>query len=99
MKHAAGVSVGVKELKDRLTHYLAIAAQGGRVVVTERGKPVALMCPLTQTRGAAPLAERMARLARAGVITLPATKAGFARIRKVKIRGKPLSQTVLEDRR
>ena len=36
-------TVGVKELKDRLTQYLRRTKQGEEVVVTERGKPIAIL--------------------------------------------------------
>ena len=36
-------TVGIKELKDRLTYYLRLTKQGEEIVVTERGKPIALL--------------------------------------------------------
>lgn len=38
--------VAVRELKDRLSEYLALVKAGEEVVVTERGKPVARLAPL-----------------------------------------------------
>ena len=35
-------AIGVRELKNRLTRYLALVMEGQRVVVTDRGKPVAV---------------------------------------------------------
>ncbi|MBX3307340.1 MAG: type II toxin-antitoxin system prevent-host-death family antitoxin [Nitrospira sp.] len=35
--------VGVKELKDRLTHYLRLTQKGEEIVVTDRGRPIALL--------------------------------------------------------
>jgi len=35
------MSVGVRELKAKLSEYLARAAAGDQVVVTDRGKPIA----------------------------------------------------------
>ena len=35
--------VGVRELKNRLTFYLDAAKNGDNVVVTDRGKPVAIL--------------------------------------------------------
>jgi len=99
MKRAAGVSVGVKELKDKLTHYLAIARDGGRVIVTDRGKPVAVVGALMGERDEESVSERLAKLAQSGVLTLPSVKGGFSRVKRAKIKGKPLSQTVIEERR
>jgi antitoxin (DNA-binding transcriptional repressor) of toxin-antitoxin stability system len=33
--------VGVRDLRAKLSHYLRMVAEGGRVVVMQRGKPVA----------------------------------------------------------
>ena len=35
------LTVGVRELKNRLTYYLKAVKQGDDIVVTERGMPVA----------------------------------------------------------
>ena len=39
--------VGVRELKARLSEYLALVKAGEEVVVTERGKAVARLAPLS----------------------------------------------------
>ena len=39
-------TVGVKELKNQLTYYLRLTKQGEEIVVTDRGKPIALLQPL-----------------------------------------------------
>lgn len=39
--------VGVRELRDRLSQYLRTVADGERIVVTQRGRPIALLV-LTQ---------------------------------------------------
>lgn len=41
-------TVGVKELKTHLSRYLELAKSGERIVVTERGSPVAELVPLSQ---------------------------------------------------
>ncbi len=40
--------VGSKELKNRLGHYLREVRSGARVVVTDRGTPIALVVPLPE---------------------------------------------------
>ena len=40
------MAVGIRELKAHLSDYVSRAANGETVVVTERGKPVALLTPL-----------------------------------------------------
>ena len=39
------LTVGVRKLKARLSHYLKRVGRGERVVITDRGKPVALISP------------------------------------------------------
>ncbi|MBI2988640.1 MAG: type II toxin-antitoxin system prevent-host-death family antitoxin, partial [Deltaproteobacteria bacterium] len=39
-------NVGIRDLKSRLTHYLRLVKEGGRLVVTDRRKPIALIRPL-----------------------------------------------------
>jgi prevent-host-death family protein len=43
------MDVGVRELKAKLSEYLAAAAAGGDVVVTDRGRPVARLVPFGST--------------------------------------------------
>ena len=91
-------TVGVKELKDRLTEYLRHAKQGEEVIVTDRGTPIALIQPIKSADKAASLEAKLARLAARGVVTLP-TQKPLKRVRLVKVSGKPISKAVLEDRR
>ncbi|WP_419850379.1 type II toxin-antitoxin system Phd/YefM family antitoxin [Candidatus Poriferisocius sp.] len=41
------MSVGVRELKAKLSEYIARAAKGECVIVTDRGRPVAQLGPLS----------------------------------------------------
>ena len=43
------VNVGVRELKAKLSHYLATVTAGERVTVTDRGRPVAQLVPISGT--------------------------------------------------
>lgn len=64
--------VGVRELKDRLAYYLRTVRQGGTVVVTMRGEPVARLVPISRhKRKVLPLEleDRMWELAAQGVLT------------------------------
>jgi prevent-host-death family protein len=90
-------TVGVKELKNRLSHYLDRTKQGEEVVITDRGRPVAVLQPLRPDTTANGLDVRLARLAAAGWLNLPSGRR-LERIRPVRVCGKPVSQTILEDR-
>ena len=50
--------VGVRELKDRLSHYLRTVRQGQIIEVTVRGKPVARLVP-AHPRGEASVPEKI----------------------------------------
>ena len=40
--------IGVRELKNRLAHYLRAVREGHSIIVTKRGKPIARLVPLPQ---------------------------------------------------
>ena len=90
-------TVGIKELKNRLTQYLRRIKQGEEVIVTERGKPIALIQPIQSAEHPASLEARLTRLAALGLVTLPTRKA-LKRVRLVKVSGPCISKTILEDR-
>jgi prevent-host-death family protein len=46
------VQVGVRELKNHLSRYLAQVADGAQVIVTERGRPIAQLTPIDSTTNA-----------------------------------------------
>jgi prevent-host-death family protein len=67
MKHAT-----VSKLKATLSEYLARVKAGEEVIVTERGKPVAKIVPLSRESSAAP--PHLLELARAGLVRLGSGK-------------------------
>jgi prevent-host-death family protein len=87
-------TVGVRDLKNRLSEFLRRVAAGERITVTDRGRPVALMTP----PDAPAEHEAIVGMVREGIASWGGGKPrGSAR--PVRVRGKPVSQTVLEDRR
>ncbi len=56
-------SVGIRELKSRLSECVREVKRGAVIVVTEHGRPVARIIPETNS-----VEERMAALVRAGII-------------------------------
>ena len=91
-------TVGVRELKNRLTQYLRRTKQGEEVIITERGKPIALIQPIKSVEHPVSLEARLAKLAAEGFVTLPTHKP-LRRVRLAKVSGPPISKTILEDRR
>jgi len=91
-------TVGVKQLKNRLTQYLRHTKQGEEVIVTERGTPIALIQPIKNADKAASLEARLARAAARGAVALP-TQKPLKRVRFVRVSGKPISRVIVEQRR
>ncbi len=58
------ITVGIRELKARLSSYVHQAKSGASVVITERGTPVARIVPIGRS-----LKDRMEGLVEAGLIT------------------------------
>ena len=93
-------TVGVRELKNRLTHYLSEIKNGENVVVTDRGNPVAIMHRLDKIEKDAGLDERLAVLAAQGHLHLPLAKKGSATaFTPVRLGGESLSESLIRERR
>lgn len=85
------ISVGIKELKTKLSSYVDRVRQGEEVVITEHGKEVALLVPISRERKALK-----------SLIDLGRAKWSDGKpdgLDNIKIKGKSLSKTVLEERR
>lgn len=91
-------TVGIKELKNRLSQYLHRTKKGEEVVITERGRPIALIQPIGSVERVTSREAKLAKLAARGLITLP-TRPPLKRVRLVKVSGVPISKAILEDRR
>ena len=86
--------MGVRELKNRLSEFLRRVADGERITVTDRGRPVAVISPPADT----PEDNDMSGLVREGLVRWGGGKPRGS-TRPPKVRGKPISETVLEERR
>ncbi len=62
--------VGVRELKDRLSHFLGIVDDGTTLVVCDRGDPVAILSPVPQSGVATSDVGHLAGLAARGLVSL-----------------------------
>lgn len=85
------ISAGIKELKTRLSSYIDRVRHGEEVVITEHGKEVALIIPISKER-------------RAIKSLIDSGKAKWAGgkpegLENVRIKGKSLSKTIFEERR
>ena len=90
-------TVGSRELKNRLGRYLGLVGRGETIIVTDRGKPVAhLVPPGPKQVDQVGLEEVLEQLEVEGHLrrgTRP-----FKRVKPIRVKGKPLSQIILEDR-
>ncbi len=88
-------AVGSRELKNRLGAYLRDVREGWTIVVTDRGRPIAELRPI------APAAtDEEAQLLKLGALGLvsPRKRTTLPERKRVRIAGKPLSETIVEDR-
>ena len=87
--------VGLREANQRFSRIVKTVKSGGSVILTDRGRPIAMMRPLRDGRRADSV---LLRLALAGLVR-PATKTGpMARFRPRRLKGKPMSATIREER-
>ncbi len=83
--------VGLRDLKARLGDYVARCRDGEHVIITDRGREVAELVPLSAAR------QAMNALRETGRVQWNGGKPRG--LRGVAIRGKPIADTVIEDRR
>lgn len=91
--------VGVRELKNRLTYYLRLTRQGDNVIVTDRGKPMAILHAVESVEETAGTEERLASLAAKGLVRLPVQHVKASDKQLAKVKGKAVSKMIIEDRR
>jgi prevent-host-death family protein len=84
------MDIGVRELKQNLSAYLARAARGETIRVTERGVPKALLGPIP---GTVRLEEGVSK----GWIARPATSAAPARVQRARASLR-VEDVLIEDR-
>ena len=89
--------LGLREANQHFSKAIRAVRAGKEVVLTERGHPIAVIKPI---RDEDVQAATLRAMADAGLIT-PAARRGpmpTPTWRPVKVKGKPLSRTVIEDR-
>ena len=90
-------TVGSRELKNRLGRYLKLVGKGETLIVTDRGKPVARIGPTDSNGGEdRSVDEVLKQMEAEGHLRLGTRP--FKRFKPVRLKGKPLSKIILEDR-
>lgn len=90
------MTVGTKELKNRLSEYLRRVQQGETVYVTDRGRIVAELKPVSAA--AAPEEEVLQTLAAEGILTAASGDHEEVPLRRRLRKGKLASRMIIEDR-
>jgi prevent-host-death family protein len=91
------MKLGLREANQRFSKAIKAVRAGKEVVLTERGRPIAVIKPLKDERAGDAAVQAMAD---EGLIT-PAARKGpmpVPRWRPVKVKGKSLSRTIIDDR-
>ncbi len=89
------VTVGVRDLKAQLSSYLRRVERGERLIVTDRGRPIVSMSPVTSTASLARLDVLVQRGAARWSGGKPAGSAHPPRL----LRGDTVAEAVIEGRR
>jgi len=92
-------TVGIRELKNKLTYYLKLTREGNKIVVTDRGTPVAVIQSIDRIRNNTSVEERLAALAKRGMVRLPQKRGKLPPFKSVKAIGKAASEIIIEERR
>jgi prevent-host-death family protein len=85
------ISAGIKELKAKLSSYIDTVNKGDQIVITEHGREVAIIIPISKER------KTINALVDAGMAHWAGGKPKG--VTGIKIKGGPLSETILEERR
>ena len=89
--------LGLRDANQHFSRAIKAVRSGKEVILTDRGQPIAIIKPVRKepSEDAA-----LTSMVDEGLITLPSRKGRMpaARWKAVSIKGKPLSQTILEDR-
>ena len=89
--------LGLREANQRFSQTIKAVRAGKEVILTDRGRPIAVITPIKGEGGRDALLQRMAEQ---GLITVASRKGTMPtpRWRPVKVKGKPVSQTIIDDR-
>jgi len=88
------MQVGIRELKNRLSEYVERVKNGAEVMVTDRGRPVAVL----RRTDRAPIAEVVSRWAADGIVSWQGGKPRGCE-QPPRVRPGRAAAVVLEDRR
>jgi prevent-host-death family protein len=91
------MKLGLREANQHFSKAIKAVRAGKKVILTERGQPIAVITPIKEEQTVEATLKRMAD---EGLISLPSRKGPLPspRWKPVRVKGKPLSQTIIEER-
>ena len=89
------MKLGLREANQHFSKAIKAVRTGEDVILTDRGQPIAVIKPIQEEHRQDAVLKRMAA---EGLITLPSRKGLLPRFEPIRIKGKPLSQTIIDDR-
>ena len=89
------MKLGLREANQHFSKAIKAVRAGKEVVLTERGQPIAVIKPIKDDHESDAALKRMADEV---LITLPTRKGPLPPFEPVPVSGRPLSQTIIEDR-
>lgn len=91
---------GIREIKAHLSRYLQDVKKGEEVIITDRGRAIAHIVPVGSSTEKGELYESLSRMSEGGLVRLPERwgKPSGRPLRQ-KVKGSPVSDAVIEDRR
>jgi prevent-host-death family protein len=90
--------VGIRTFRDRLTRYVARVRRGHRVIVTDRGEPVAILVPYASAARTTPEEARLAMVLASGHVS-PSERRLDSSFTPVRGKGEPASKVLIDSRR
>ena len=91
------IQAGIKEVKNNLSRFLARVKAGEEIMITERGKPVARI--VRENSKSLAIRTALAPLIEKGLVALPNSHLRKEDMNCQEVKGKLVSEMVVEDRR
>ena len=89
------MQLGLREANQHFSKAIKAVKAGQEVILTERGKPIAVIKPLPPPDDTEAVLDR---LAAAGLLQRATRRGPMPRRKPIRIKGPPLSQTICEER-
>jgi prevent-host-death family protein len=87
--------MGLREANQRFSKAIKAVKAGQEVVLTERGKPIAVIRPLPEPGG---WEAGLRRLEAAGLLRRATVRGPLPPFRPIRIKGEPISETLRKER-